>query len=128
MPSAVIHRQNTARSPFQLGHACNRGRRDRLGIHHGEPGSRWSVTNVTFGEWLVQVPGIAPAYDWQPGTEAPPGVPDPLDQNEDGRLDALAGHANFVAGVVAQGCEHAELTVEVSIRRSSTATRAFRGS
>ncbi len=70
------------------------------------------VTNVTFGEWLVQVPGIAPAYDWQPGTEAPPGVPDPLDQNEDGRLDALAGHANFVAGVVAQGCEHAELTVE----------------
>ncbi len=70
------------------------------------------VTKVSFGEWLVQVPGIVPAYDWQPGTEAPPGAASPLDQNGNGVLDALAGHANFVAGVVAQGCEYAELTVE----------------
>jgi hypothetical protein len=71
------------------------------------------VTNVTFGEWLVQVPAAAaPTYVWEPGTEAPPGVLNALDQNEDGMLDALAGHANFVAGVVAQGCDNAELTVE----------------
>ena len=71
------------------------------------------VTNVTFAESLQQLPGGGPPlYDWQPGTEAPPGVVDALDQNADGRLDALAGHANFVAGVVARGSEHAELTVE----------------
>jgi thermitase len=70
------------------------------------------VTNLTFAEALHAVPGAAPVFDWQPGTEAPAGVVNPLDQNGDSRLDALAGHANFVAGVVAQGSEHAELTVE----------------
>ncbi len=72
------------------------------------------VTNVSFGEWLVQVPAAAAAaaYEWQPGTEAPPGAVSPLDQNGNGMLDALAGHANFVVGVVAQGCEYAELSVE----------------
>jgi thermitase len=33
------------------------------------------------------------------------------DANDDERLDALAGHANFVAGVVAQGTSHAKLEI-----------------
>jgi hypothetical protein len=70
------------------------------------------VTNVTFAEALLAAPGGAQVYDWQPGTEAASGVANPLDQNGDSKLDALAGHANFVAGVVAQGSEHAELSVE----------------
>jgi hypothetical protein len=71
------------------------------------------LSTVSFGEWLVEVPGTAaPVYEWQPGTEVPPGVADPRDQNDDGALDALAGHANFVAGVVARSCAYAELTVE----------------
>ena len=36
---------------------------------------------------------------WQNGT------PNEVDANSDGKLDALAGHANFVAGVIAQHCE-----------------------
>jgi thermitase len=39
------------------------------------------------------------------------GTPDVLDANDDGALDALAGHANFIAGVIAQRCTHAELTI-----------------
>lgn len=70
-----------------------------------------AVTNVSFGEWLARLPAAA-VYDWEPGTEAPPGITTPLDQNGDNKLDALAGHANFVAGVVARSCEQAELTVE----------------
>jgi thermitase len=73
-----------------------------------------AVTTVSFGEWLAAVPtpsgGVG--LDWEPGMEAPPGITEPLDQNGDNRLDALAGHANFVAGVVARSCQHAELTVE----------------
>jgi hypothetical protein len=87
------------------------------------------ITNLTFSESLQQVPGAGPPlYDWQPGTEAPPGVVDPLDQNGDGMLDALAGHANFVAGVVARGSEHAELTVEslnCSVIDSDTSVPGF---
>jgi len=36
---------------------------------------------------------------WQPGTA------NVVDANGDGNLDELAGHANFVAGVIAQQCE-----------------------
>jgi Subtilase family len=73
-----------------------------------------AVTNVSFGEWLARVPTPSGAvgFDWEPGTEAPPGITTPLDQNGDCKLDALAGHANFVAGVVARSSEHAELTVD----------------
>ena len=74
------------------------------------------------------MPGLALNYDWQPGTEAPAGVENPLDQNGDCKLDALAGHANFVAGVVAQGSEHAELTVEslnCSVIDSDTSVPGF---
>jgi Subtilase family len=41
-------------------------------------------------------------------------TPDPLDiPDADGnkRLDVLAGHANFVAGIIAQQCENAEITI-----------------
>ena len=50
--------------------------------------------DVRQAQWL--------AHDgWQQGT------PDVLDVNQNGRLDALAGHANFVAGIVAQHCDAA---------------------
>jgi hypothetical protein len=39
------------------------------------------------------------------------GIADVPDADHDGSLDALAGHANFIAGVIAQGCPHAQLTV-----------------
>jgi thermitase len=39
------------------------------------------------------------------------GIPDGLDADNDGNLDALAGHANFIAGVIAQGTGHASLTI-----------------
>lgn len=52
-------------------------------------------------EWFSATAGWSP----DPIVYVPPGgpVPNPLDQNTDGKLDALVGHANFVAGVVAQG-------------------------
>ena len=40
-----------------------------------------------------------------------PGIPDRPDVDNDHRLDALAGHANFIAGVIAQHCRHAQITV-----------------
>lgn len=39
------------------------------------------------------------------------GVRDVPDATGDCVLDALAGHANFIAGVIAQGCEHAQITI-----------------
>jgi len=39
------------------------------------------------------------------------GYPDELDVDGDGLMDALAGHANFVAGVVAQSSPHAKITI-----------------
>jgi hypothetical protein len=47
---------------------------------------------------------LSPAGVWEPGS------PDPLTASGN-MLDALAGHANFVAGVVALGCPNAEITV-----------------
>ncbi len=45
------------------------------------------------------------AGNWQPG------IPDELDVDRDDLLDALAGHANFIAGVIAQHCPHAQITI-----------------
>ncbi len=36
---------------------------------------------------------------------------DEPDENSDGKLDALAGHANFVAGVLAKGSQNADITI-----------------
>jgi hypothetical protein len=44
--------------------------------------------------------------DWQPGTPTLPSMNGNLKV-----LDALAGHANFVAGVVAQGAPHPRITI-----------------
>ena len=78
------------------------------------------VPEPVFAEWLRKHPpaaGGTPTFTWTIGDEAPaagaPGVViDPLDQNNDDLLDALAGHANFVAGIVAQASGHANLIVE----------------
>jgi hypothetical protein len=44
-------------------------------------------------------------------TEWEAGTPDEPDVDGDQLLDALAGHANFIAGVIAQNCEHAQITI-----------------
>ena len=37
--------------------------------------------------------------------------PDQLDADGDGRLDGVAGHGTFIAGIVAHGCRQADITV-----------------
>jgi hypothetical protein len=37
--------------------------------------------------------------------------PDRYDDDNDGKLDALAGHANFVAGVLARRCNHPDIRI-----------------
>ena len=103
-------------------HMCPWGPPEQLGADYPAPGlgpgngaARVTVIDagyVTGGpidprltvrpsEWFSATGGWSP----DPIVYVPPGgpVPDPLDQNTDGKLDALVGHANFVAGVVAQG-------------------------
>ena len=66
------------------------------------------LESASFGEWF----GLTPAggYQWVQETEALPGT-DPRDQNGDHLLDALVGHANFVAGVVAQACPDVRIRI-----------------
>jgi len=66
------------------------------------------LESVSFGEWFGLTP--AGANTWVQETEALPGT-DPRDQNGDHLLDALVGHANFVAGVVAQACPDVRIRV-----------------
>jgi hypothetical protein len=60
---------------------------------------------VSEAEWIAPVAGTLTGYGW---VQEPPDVPD---ANGDGRLDALAGHANFIAGIIGQSCHHAQITV-----------------
>ena len=68
------------------------------------------LVDVGYGRWFTGGPTGAAPYRWVPETAAPPGV-NPLDQDGNGRLDALVGHANFAAGVLAQACSDARITV-----------------
>ena len=52
---------------------------------------------VNEAEWLSR--GPSGSWTWAAGTK------NVVDANVDNKLDALAGHANFVAGVIAQHCE-----------------------
>ena len=52
---------------------------------------------VNEAEWLSR--GPSGSWTWAAGTK------NVVDANGDNKLDALAGHANFVAGVIAQHCE-----------------------
>ena len=61
---------------------------------------------ATYGAWFD--PNANPPQ-WRPGTAPSPGTRH--DQNNDKHLDALAGHANFVAGVIAQACPNASISV-----------------
>ncbi len=58
-----------------------------------------------FAEWFT--PGAANPWPTEPMSIGA----DPLDQNGDRMLDALVGHANFVAGVIAQACPAAEIDI-----------------
>jgi hypothetical protein len=54
---------------------------------------------------LAQADRLDDPGGWQPGN------PDTPDANLPGVLDALSGHANFIAGVIAQNCQHANIIV-----------------
>src|SRR2546421_262409 len=57
---------------------------------------------------------VAPAgAEWVATGGWAPGVPDRPDADNDGRLDALAGHANFIAGVIGQQCTNVRAQVTV---------------
>jgi hypothetical protein len=58
------------------------------------------------GQWFSRTPGASNPYGWIPEPAEPLYVTDP-----DGRLATLVGHANFVAGVIAQACQLAQITV-----------------
>jgi hypothetical protein len=66
------------------------------------------LQSARFGSWFTHT--AAGSYAWMPEAEALPGT-NPLDQNGDYKLDALVGHANFVAGVVAQACPEATIDI-----------------
>jgi hypothetical protein len=61
-----------------------------------------------YASWVAEAGG---ALSWEPGAMTIAAGLDPRDQDRDERLDALAGHANFVAGVIAQACPRAQITV-----------------
>jgi subtilisin family serine protease len=65
---------------------------------------------VDYGQWFTGTPnaaagGFGPPYKWKAQAAEHP--------NADGNnmLDALAGHADFVAGVIARACPNAQITV-----------------
>lgn len=68
------------------------------------------LSEVTYGRWFAEDPFTPGSYLWvdEPAANQ---IVDPLDQDRDGRLDALVAHANFVAGVVAQMCPRVSIEV-----------------
>ena len=79
----------------------------------GKPISGWGQ-NPLFGrghftarqaEYYSDNGGVSPVTAWNPFPA------DVLSANQPGVLDHLTGHANFVAGVIAQRCPAAEITV-----------------
>jgi hypothetical protein len=65
---------------------------------------------VDYGQWFTGTPtgtpgGFGSPYTWKAQ------APEERDADNDGVLDALAGHAGFVAGVIARACPRARITV-----------------
>jgi len=75
------------------------------------PGPAWGPTGAVTDNPLYGLCSSYPVHeaDWLhltgTGANWQTGTPNLVDANGDSKLDALAGHANFVAGVVAQHCE-----------------------
>lgn len=63
------------------------------------------TVDVAFGEWFRNGGG------WKAEGVKVAGAKDPLNQNGDGFLDALVGHANFVAGIVLRACPAARVKI-----------------
>ena len=77
------------------------------GYQAGSPiGIAW--VGVTYGKWFART---RHAGELRVGRRGANQSVDPLDQDSNGRLDALVGHANFVAGVIAQMCPVATIKV-----------------
>ncbi|HEX6761461.1 MAG TPA: S8/S53 family peptidase [Gaiellaceae bacterium] len=64
-----------------------------------------------FGYWFTRDTTAPGGYAWVQEPMVYPNTANPLDQNDDCELDALVGHANFVAGVIAQGCPTATIDI-----------------
>jgi hypothetical protein len=73
------------------------------------PINAWVLQPVEYGQWFTATPSTSgqfgPPYVW---TDEPKEL---RDANEDSALDALVAHADFVAGVIAQACPRARITV-----------------
>jgi hypothetical protein len=69
------------------------------------------LNSHAFGYWFTKDPNAAGGYQWVPEPMVYPSAASALDQNDDTYLDALVGHANFVAGVIAQGCPTAIIDI-----------------
>jgi len=59
---------------------------------------------VDYGDWFTKLP-TQPGYAWVDAAA------ESLDAGNDRRLDTLVGHASFVAGVIAQACPQARITL-----------------
>jgi hypothetical protein len=68
-----------------------------------------SRVSSVYGQWFVFRPRGTSRWV-QEQNPSRPGL-NPLDQNRDKKLDALVGHANFVAGVIARRCRNASIHV-----------------
>lgn len=77
----------------------------------GSPIDTRLANRATFGWWFTAHPKPGVEWGWVQETEKVSGAPSSLDQDDNQVLDALAGHANFVAGVVAQACPTAIIDV-----------------
>ncbi len=64
-----------------------------------------------FGYWFTEDSNAPGGYQWVQEPMVYPSTASALDQNNDNYLDALVGHANFVVGIIAQGCPDATIDV-----------------
>jgi hypothetical protein len=93
--------------PFDSSHAIDVSVVDAGYVYKSPIAPR--LASAIYAKWLAhRQPPNVPEYVWENGGEGA----HPLDQNQDGKLDALVGHANFVAGIIALGCRAARIHVE----------------
>lgn len=96
--------------PQDLGHPVGSVRVVVIDSGYETGGVMDERAEARYGKWFTAKNDEPTGYGWVDESAAPNGV-DAFDQDGDGRLDALVGHANFVAGVVAQACPTATLEV-----------------
>lgn len=95
---------NPAWGQNPLGQPFTQGEAEQLPAFANAPQppqkGKWQAgtPDVSAAQWATAPPNVSP--ETVPGTNEPPYV-----------LGALAGHANFVAGVIAQNCANAQISI-----------------